>query len=93
MATVPFSMRLDETIKSRLEKEAQRDDRSAGYLAQKAIENFLDERDFFYREMDAATAEANKGVFISESAMHRWMASWDTDNELPQPEPDIFPDT
>lgn len=91
MATVPFSIRLDENIKSRLEKEAEREDRSAGYLAQKAIESFLDDRDYFHREMDAAIAEADRGVFISGEAMHRWMASWDTENELPPPEPDIFP--
>ena len=40
----------------------------------------------------AALAEADKGVFVSAEAVHRWMESWDTDNELPIPEPDIFPD-
>lgn len=39
----------------------------------------------------AAIAEADKGVFVSSEAVHRWMESWDTDNELPMPEPDIFP--
>jgi hypothetical protein len=37
-------------------------------------------------------AEADKGVFISAEAMHRWIESWGTDNELPPPEPDIFPE-
>ena len=40
--------------------------------------------------MDAAIAEAEKGVFISEEAMHSWIESWDTDHELPPPKPDIF---
>lgn len=35
-------------------------------------------------------AEADKGVFISEEAMHRWIESWGTENELPPPEPDVF---
>jgi hypothetical protein len=35
-------------------------------------------------------AEADKGVFISAAAMHRWIESWGTDNELPPPEPDVF---
>jgi hypothetical protein len=38
-------------------------------------------------------AEADKGVFISAEAMHRWIESWGTDNELSPPEPDIFPNT
>ena len=39
----------------------------------------------------AAVAEADKGVFVSSEAVDRWMESWGTDNELPIPEPDIFP--
>jgi predicted transcriptional regulator len=58
---------------------------------QRALESYLGTQDKFYREMDAAIAKADEGVFISEEAMHRWMQSWDTDNELPPPEPDIFP--
>lgn len=36
--------------------------------------------------------EAEKGIFISEEATTRWVESWGTDNELPPPEPDIFPE-
>ncbi|GLS23570.1 hypothetical protein GCM10007874_65910 [Labrys miyagiensis] len=38
-----------------------------------------------------AAAEADKGVFISQEAVDAWVMSWGTDNELPRPEPDIFP--
>jgi predicted transcriptional regulator len=92
MATVPFSVRLDATVKARLEAEAAREDRSAGYLVQQAVEEFLDGKEYFREQMLMAIAEADKGVFISEEAMNRWMESWDTDNELPPPDPDIFPD-
>ena len=37
----------------------------------------------------AAIAEAGKGEFISQDAMVNWIASWDSDEELPPPEPDI----
>jgi predicted transcriptional regulator len=92
MSTIPLSIRIDPKVKTRLEKEAERKDRSASYLVQKAIEEYLDAEDYFRKEMEAAIAEADKGIFISEEAMNRWMESWDTDNELPPPEPDIFPD-
>ncbi|MBL8581994.1 MAG: hypothetical protein JNL61_07195 [Rhizobiaceae bacterium] len=35
-------------------------------------------------------AEADKGVFISGEAMHRWIESWGTENELPPPKLDVF---
>ena len=92
MASPPFSVRLSEDLKSRLEREAEWEDRSAGYLVQKAVEEFLDARDFFRNEMEAAIAEADKDVFVSGEAVQRWMESWDTENELPPPEPDIFPE-
>jgi predicted transcriptional regulator len=38
----------------------------------------------------AAIAEADKGIFVSSEAVHRWMDSWDNDDELPIPEPDVF---
>ena len=91
MSPVPFSLRLDPQVKARLEREARNADRSASYLAAKAIETFLDTREARRREIEASVAEADKGVFISQEAMARWMDSWDTAHELPAPEPDIFP--
>jgi predicted transcriptional regulator len=91
MTTVPFSMRIDQDVKARLEAEAQLEDRSAGYIVQKAVEEYLAGKEYFRREMEAAVAEADKGVFISGETMHRWIESWDTENELPSPEPDVFP--
>ena len=37
----------------------------------------------------AAIEEAGKGAFISQEAMDTWIASWDSEAELPPPEPDI----
>ena len=91
MPTVPFSLRIDRDIKTKLEREAILEDRSAGYVAQKAIEEYLDAKAYKRECLRAAAAEADKGIFISEEAMDAWMKSWDTDHELPVPEPDIFP--
>lgn len=91
MASVPFSVRLDARTKKRLEKTAKAQNRPAGYIVQQAVNQYLDAQEHFRREMEEAYAEAEKGIFVSEEAMHRWMESWDTDDELPPPEPDIFP--
>ena len=41
----------------------------------------------------AAIAEAETGAFVSKTAMDTWISSWDTDSELPPPEPDTFTDS
>jgi predicted transcriptional regulator len=92
MASVPFPLRLAPKLRHRLEEAPREHGVSVEEMAVQAIETFLDNRDYKRREIAAAIAEADKGIFISSEAVERWMASWGTDNELPPPEPDIFPD-
>lgn len=89
MATERLSLRIDAGLKKSLEKEARREDRSASYLAVKAIEAMLRIRVEKRAAVRAAIAEASKGEFISQEAMDTWIDSWDSDAELPPPEPDI----
>lgn len=91
MTTVPFSLRLDSSIKAQLEKEAKEHDRSASYIATEAIKNYLQAREYKKRAIDDAIKRADKGVFISQKTMGLWVDSWGSDNELPQPKTDIFP--
>lgn len=90
MSSTPFSVRLDAELKARLEKQAEREDRSAAYIVQQALSNYLDTQESIYAEMKRAVEEADKGVFVSWEATRRWMDSWDTENELPPPKPDVF---
>ena len=92
MATERLSLRIDAALKRNLEREAQLEERSASYLAVKAIEAMLRSRAEKRAAIQSAVAEAEKGVFISQEAMDAWVASWGTDAELPPPEPDICPD-
>ena len=89
MATERLSLRIDAGLKKSLEQEARREDRSASYLAVKAIEAMLRNRVEKRAAIRVAIAEAGKGDFISQDAMDTWVASWDSDAELPPPEPDI----
>ena len=91
MTTVSFSMRMDAKLKVSLEREAKREDRSTAYMAQRAIAEFINAREYKREALAEAAAEADKGVFISGEAVEKWMASWGTGHELPPPEPDIFP--
>ena len=91
MSTVQFSLRIDPRIKKRLDLQAKLEDRSAAYVAQKALDEYLDRKEQMRRMLLDLEAEADKGVFISEEAMNAWVDSWDTDNESPPPKPDISP--
>jgi predicted transcriptional regulator len=86
-----LSVILSSKIRERLDAVAEREDRSASDVASSVIEAFLDARDARDDAIRKAVAEADKGIFVSQEAVHRWMDSWDTENELPMPEPDIFP--
>ncbi len=92
MATTPYTFRMDDELRQALEHEAKLEGRPAAQLAATAIKAMVDARVKKRRAIEAAFAEADKGVFVSEEAVDRWMDSWGTDNELPPPEPDIFPD-
>ena len=90
MPSARFTLRLEPDLKDWLEDEARRQDRSAGFLANKAIETLRHDTEAKRRAIEAAMAEADKGEFISEEAMTAWFLSLGTDNEPPEPQPDVF---
>lgn len=91
MPTAPYTFRMDDNLRKALEQEAQYEDRPASQLANRAIKAMIQAKTAKRQAIEAALVEADKGEFISQEAMNKWMDSWDTDNELPIPEPDIFP--
>lgn len=90
MGEVPLSLHVTKQLKQDLEQEAERQNLSADDVAQRAIRTYLDGMAFERDILRQRIAEADKGVFISEEAMLRWMDSWGTDEEIPPPEPDVF---
>jgi predicted transcriptional regulator len=89
MTTERLSLRIDANLKKNLEQEARREERSASYLAVKAIEAMLRDRAEKRAAIRAAVSEAGAGAFISQEAMDAWVSSWGEDAELPPPEPDV----
>ena len=90
MASDRITIRVEPELKQWFEQQAKRKDRSLGYVVVQSMEQTkrsTEARDQMIRD---AMAEADKGVFVSEEAVHKWMDSWDSENELPFPEPDVF---
>lgn len=84
-------MRMNADTKRRLEAEAALSDRSAAWVAQQAIEEYLGRR--------AALAEAvqdaldnDDGTRTSGEAVMRWLSRWGDGHDEPLPEPDMFPE-
>jgi len=91
MSTSPYTFRMDTDLRKALEQEAQFEDRPAAQLANRAIRAMVEAKAAKRLAIEQALAEADTGIFISQKAMNNWMDSWDTDDELPCPEPDITP--
>ena len=90
MSSARFSMRLDTELKSWLEGEAKRRDRSAAYLAKQAIEEMKRQTEAKRQMYSDAIAKADEGVFVSEENVTTWFESLGTEGELPEPKPDVF---
>ena len=84
-------IRLNSELTDWLETEAKRQDRSAACIAKQAIQLHKDRSEAKAQLIREVVAEADNGVFISADKMNSWMDSWDSENELPSPKPDIFP--
>ena len=67
MPSARFTLRLEPDLKDWLEDEARRQERSAGFLANKAIETLRHDTEVKRQAIEAAMAEAEKGEFISEA--------------------------
>ena len=87
MAELELSLNLDAELKEWLNRQAKYSGCSKEGIATRALKNPKHAKDQMIRE---AMAEADKGIFVSEEKMTAWFLSWDTENELPLPEPDVF---
>jgi predicted transcriptional regulator len=91
MTTATFSMRIDTKTKRALEEEARRQDRSAAYVAQRAIAEYLEREEAKVETVRKTLAEPDDGIRYSEEIVSRWMARWADGHDDPFPEPDINP--
>ncbi|MCE7029029.1 CopG family ribbon-helix-helix protein [Jiella avicenniae] len=91
MALVDLSVPLEPSVKADLEAEARLSNQTPAEVAEEAIAQYLSGRKLKREAIRQALKEADDGVFISEAAVLRWVESWGTADELPSPEPDVFP--
>jgi len=83
--TTTFSVRVQHSIKKRLEKLARHTGRSRTFLAAQAIHEYLDVSEWQVARIKQAISSLDAGEGISHEQVKDWVASWDTRNERPIP--------
>jgi predicted transcriptional regulator len=91
MTTTTFSVRMYTETKKALETEAKRQVRSAAYIAQRAIQNDLAQKEALHESIREAL-ENDDGTRISGEAVLAWIERRGDGHDHPFPEADIFPE-
>jgi RHH-type rel operon transcriptional repressor/antitoxin RelB len=81
--------RVKPETKAKLRAIAESTKRSEAYLANEAIEAFVEVNDWQVREIKLALDDARGGEpEVPHERMVEWLKSWGTDDELPPPKPE-----
>jgi len=85
MSTTSFTTRLDTDLKQSLERIAKFDDRSASWVANRAIRSFVEEREATRQLIETGLElVSQEAQGISPSAVHQWLKG-DGQAEFPKP--------
>ena len=71
-----MTIRLDDSIKTRLEDLAQATHRTKSFLASEAIQKYIEVNEWQIPEIQAAIEEADRGEFATEEEMNSVFDKW-----------------
>ena len=84
--TISLTVQIERAAKERLDRLARETGRSRSVLAGQAISAFLDIDEWQVEGIKAGLASLDRGAGIEQEDVERWVASWDTEDELPMPD-------
>ena len=76
MASTSLTVRIDLTVKKRLEKLARRTGRSRSFLAAEAINVYLDVNEWQTAGIKQAIASLDRGKGVPHERVKEWVTSW-----------------
>jgi len=85
MASATFTVRVDATVKKRLEKLAKSTGRSRSFMAAEAIGAYLDVNEWQVAGIKRAIKSMDRDEGIPHERVKKWIDSWGTKKELPVP--------
>ncbi len=71
-----MTLRLDDSVKTRLDKLAEATHRTKSFLAAEAIKNYIQLNEWQISETIKAIEEADKGDFASEEKVNAFFEKW-----------------
>ncbi len=71
-----MTLRLDDLVKTRLDKLAESTHRTKSFLAAEAIENYIKLNEWQISETIKAIEEADKGDFASDKKVNDFFEKW-----------------
>ena len=80
-----ITIRVEQEVRDRLEGQAEIQNRSKSYLANQAIEEYLDTQEWQIEGIKKAVQSLDAGKGVPHQQVMDWLQSWDSDNELPKP--------
>jgi predicted transcriptional regulator len=75
--TTTMTIRLESTVKQRLDRLSTATKRSKSFLAAEAIREYVSINEWQIQEIRAAVAEADAGDFASDAEVKAVMDKWD----------------
>jgi RHH-type rel operon transcriptional repressor/antitoxin RelB len=85
MASTTFSVRVDSTVKKRLEKLAKSTGRSRSFLAAEALSEYLEVNEWQFTGIRKAMASLDRGEGAAHGDVKGWVESWGSGNERAAP--------
>jgi len=81
-----ITIRVAKSVKDRLERLARETKRSKSSLAAEGIGAFVDLEERQIEGIKKALTSFDRGLGMAHEDVEAWVASWDTDDEVPTPE-------
>ena len=83
--TTPFTMRVRNALKKRLENLARSTGRSRSFLASEALAIYLDANEWQVAGIKQAIASLDRGEGIPHDQVKEWVTSWGSKEERQAP--------
>lgn len=80
-----ITIRVTKSVKDRLEKLAEETKRSKSSLAAEGISAFVDLEERQIAGIKKAISSIDQGLGVAHDDVAAWVASWDSEDELPVP--------
>ena len=85
MASTTVSVRIDPSIKKRLEELAKSTGRSRSFLAAEAVNEYLDLNEWQVAGIQKALASLDRGEGVAHEQVKDWVNAWNSKRERPSP--------